>query len=66
MLADIRARAEKGNARSQCELGDVFSLGRLGVARDEAEAVKWYRKAAEQGDAEGQLGLGLCYEYGQA
>lgn len=26
-----------------------------------AEAVKWYRKAAEQGDADAQYVLGHCY-----
>jgi len=29
------------------------------------EAVKWYRKAAEQNYAEAQSNLGLCYEKGQ-
>ena len=28
------------------------------------QAVVWYRKAAEQGDASGQASLGLCYGYG--
>ena len=28
------------------------------------EAVKWYRKAADQGHASAQCNLGLCYEYG--
>ena len=32
-----------------------------GVAKDEKEAVKWYTKAAEQGDAVGQRLLGWCY-----
>jgi TPR repeat protein len=36
-----------------------------GVAKDEVEAVKWYRKAAEQNDAEAQYNLGLCYANGQ-
>ena len=36
-----------------------------GVAKDEVEAVKWYRKAAEQNDAEAQNNLGLCYANGQ-
>ena len=27
--------------------------------------MKWYRKAAEQGNAGGQLNLGLCYEKGE-
>jgi len=34
--------------RSQYELGRAFFSGTLGVAKDEAEAVKWFRKAAEQ------------------
>lgn len=28
------------------------------------EAVSWYRKAAEQGDAESQYNLGVCYAKG--
>jgi len=28
------------------------------------EAVKWYRKAAEQNDAEAQFNLGNCYANG--
>jgi len=34
------------------------------VPLDDAEAVKWYRKAAEQGHAEAQYKLGLSYRYG--
>ena len=29
------------------------------------EAVKWYRKSAEQGDADAQYNLGCCYKNGQ-
>ena len=36
-----------------------------GVPRDYAEAVKWYRKAAEQGYARAQHNLRLMYEKGQ-
>ena len=64
-LAEIRAKAEKGDAQSQYELGRAFSAGSLGVAKDEVEAVKWYRKAAEQNDAEAQYNLGVCYANGQ-
>jgi len=35
------------------------------VAKDEVEAVKWYRKAADQGYAAAQFNLGLMYEYGR-
>lgn len=31
------------------------------MPQDDAEAVKWYRKAVEQGNAKAQLTLGICY-----
>ena len=36
-----------------------------GVPQDFEEAAEWYRKAAEQGDAQAQFNLGHCYERGQ-
>ena len=36
-----------------------------GVPQDDKEAVKWYRLAAEQGDAYAQSNLGVTYEKGQ-
>ena len=59
LLADIRVKAEKGDAQSQCELADTFACGRLGVATNYVEAVRWFRKSADQGYAKGQNGLGL-------
>ncbi len=41
----------------------MYRLGR-GVAQSDTEAVKWYRKAAEQGDADGQVNLGWMYREG--
>jgi TPR repeat protein len=35
------------------------------VPQDYAEAMRWYRKAAEQGDDNGQYRLGLMYGVGQ-
>jgi len=37
-----------------------------GVAQDDKQAVKWYRKAADQGYARAQYNLGLIYEYGNS
>ena len=45
-------------------LGVCYENGK-GVAKDEAEAVGWYRKAAEQGLDLGQFNLGVCYENGK-
>jgi len=36
-----------------------------GVERDDAEAVKWFRKAAEQDYASAQNQLGMMYEQGR-
>jgi hypothetical protein len=60
---ETRARAEKGEAAAQSELGLMYDLGQ-GVAQDYAEAVKWLRKAAEQGHPGAQLLLGLHCQNG--
>ena len=36
-----------------------------GVTQDYAEAVKWYRKAEEQGSSNAQFALGMCYYHGR-
>ena len=36
-----------------------------GVEQDYEEAVKWYRKSAEQGNSRGQYNLGYMYEFGK-
>ena len=71
-LAEFTSLAEAGNARAQYWLGLLRenggahgnSIGSDFIKRDEEEAVKWYRRAAEQGHAGGQYGLGWMYEYG--
>jgi TPR repeat protein len=65
VLAEIRAGADKGDAKAQYELGRAFFSGPLGGAKDEAEAVKWFRQAAEQNVADAQFSLGVCYANGQ-
>ena len=42
----------------------MYASGR-GVPQDNTEAVAWYRKAAEQGDAVAQQGLGYMYANGR-
>ena len=43
--------------------GDTYYYGKNGVAQNYAEAVKWYRKAADKGLAVAQFNLGICYTY---
>jgi TPR repeat protein len=52
--------ARLGNATAQAHQGTWYSLlGRY------TEAFRWYRLAADQGDAGGMLGLGRIYEFGE-
>src|ERR1700730_13146340 len=53
-----KARAEQGDANAQFTLGKMYANGQ-GMGRDYAEAVRWLRKSAGQGDAEAQYGLGV-------
>jgi len=57
--------AEQGDAKAQYNLGIRYDKGR-GVPENDAEAVKWWRKAAEQGHEDAQwyleqLKLGACW-----
>ncbi len=55
--------AMAGDARAQCQLGDLYYLGR-GGPKDSREALHWYRAAAEQGHSRCLLWLGTMYENG--
>ena len=54
--ADYRAAAERGDAEAQYELGMCYARGD-GVNKDFAEAVKWWRKAAQQGVQDAKIRL---------
>jgi TPR repeat protein len=45
-------------------LGNMYGDGR-GVAKDEVEAVRWFRNAADVGDPGGMAILGYAYENGK-
>jgi hypothetical protein len=63
-IEEVKAKAEAGDAESEVELGLRCEQGK-GVAKDQVEAVKWYRKAAEQNYAEAQNSVGVRYEKGE-
>jgi TPR repeat protein len=52
--------AENGDPTMQLLVGSIYDYGQ-GVPQDDAEAVKWYERAAEQGSAKGQYQLGAIY-----
>ena len=49
-VVDCTTEAKKGDAEAQTTLGGMYADGQ-GVAKDYKQAVKWYRKSAEQGFA---------------
>jgi TPR repeat protein len=63
-LEQTRNRAMNGDPEAQCLLGVMYAKGR-GIARNEAEAVKWFRMAAAQNFSEGQCLLGIMYRTGR-
>jgi TPR repeat protein len=62
--AQYSKEAEQLSIAALIELGNDYYWGRKGKPKDYAEAVRWYRKAAEQGNANGQSNLGVMYMKG--
>ena len=54
---DIAEKAQAGDVTSQFELGECFDMGNI-VNQNYNQAVYWYTKAAEQGDAKAQNRMG--------
>jgi len=61
----IKAKAEKGDAIAQYNIGCYYYWGLEGVATNYTEAVKWFQQAADQGYAKAQYHLGGCYLIGE-
>nr|MCR5259142.1 sel1 repeat family protein [Desulfovibrio sp.] len=62
-VADLEAKAQAGDATSQCLLGAKYYKGE-GCQRDYAKAAVWFEKAALQGDTIAQNNLGWQYQRG--
>src|ERR1035437_9248012 len=62
-IEQLREDAEKGDAKQQSLLAYAYRHGPGG--RDLAESARWYRKAADQGNAYAQNTLGLIYDRGE-
>jgi V8-like Glu-specific endopeptidase len=62
-LRRLSPLAEKGDARAEFDIGFMHAYG-WGVPRNPADAIAWYRKAADQGLAVAQHFLGLAFSNG--
>ncbi len=63
-LAQVEARANKGEAGAQFELGAMYHDGQ-GALKDFAKAKYWFEKAANNGDVRAQFNLGVMYYVGE-
>lgn len=63
----VVADAEAGYPISQFLVGTAYEMGDsdYGFSKSYEKAAEWYRKAAEQGLADGQFYLGFAYMHGQ-
>jgi uncharacterized protein len=59
-----RPLADHGDAKAQNKLGNMYAAGQ-GLARDDAEAMKWYCLAADQGYPNAEANLGEAYSHGR-
>lgn len=63
-VAALRERAGAGDARAQVELGKVLAAGEA-VPKDDVEAARLYRLAAQKGHAEGQYLFSFALRQGR-
>ena len=59
-VSKVVKAAALGNARAMAGLGFMYESGR-GVLKDDAEAVRWYREAADLGDASAVSAISRLY-----
>jgi TPR repeat protein len=57
------ALALQGDPRAQYSLGRMYEKAQ-GVDRDFEEALRWYRKSADQGHADSQYRVAVAYSFG--
>jgi len=64
LAAELTFLRQATDAPVQLHLGDTYVQGRRGVVQSWAEGCRFYRLAAEQGNATAQSRIGTCYAWG--
>ncbi len=64
-FAELKARAQRGDAISQWAVAQAYLSGKYGVKTDQAEAFKWASKAADGGIADAGLSVAHAYQSGE-
>lgn len=61
---ELLPSAQAGDERAQFHIGFMYDFGE-GIPENDAEAVRWYRRAAEQGHVGAQFNLSSLYLGGE-
>lgn len=56
----VLTKAKAGDVQAQVRIANAYRIGK-GAPRDPQQALKWYRSAAEKGDAEAQTTVATTY-----
>ncbi|HEX4143446.1 MAG TPA: SEL1-like repeat protein [Pirellulales bacterium] len=64
-IAWYQKSAEHNSPLAQYELGDLYRVGAPGIPRSYDEALKWLKLAADAGNSDAQLILGVMYHNGE-
>lgn len=64
-IRNLQQRAENGEPEAQFIIGAAYRDGGPFLAQDDAEALKWFHKAADQGLPKAQTALGYAHELGR-
>ena len=63
-VVDLLESAGKGDVNAMFEIATAHSTGKGEIQKDQTEAVKWFKKAAEKGNAQAMYNLFVCYNNG--
>ncbi len=63
-ISGLKSFVKEGNEEAALALGVIYQLGLGGASKDDVESTKWYKAAAEKGNAHAQYMLGANYAGG--
>jgi TPR repeat protein len=64
-VQDLEGFSGWNNTDVETFIGNIYNIGGSGVAQNLKLAFDWYSAVAKKGDAEGQIYLGVCYDFGK-
>jgi FOG: TPR repeat, SEL1 subfamily len=63
-IKQLREKAKNGDPAFQFQVGLCYSADYYNIEQDYKQAAKWFKLAADQGDARAQNNLGYAFEFG--